>query len=232
MIFEALCQYPGCTRQVEGVNPKQTPRYCKEHLKLVRTQLLEKGRRSNYKRILSKEIPPGEEVQGADGLSVRLESEAEREFYEARKKQYKTDFDWNISSDGNLLQRLLALELESRRIERELSYTRSKTFHKKRQTTEKTRLLIKLSEEIRQLERDLGITREQRLKSREEKDAVTLFNELFAQYEEFKNRKIKGENLIFNEKEKYWGSEKVEDGKKAEQASIVDGKNAQVTINA
>ena len=203
---QAKCQYPGCDKEVRGLNPKKPPRYCPEHLKIIRRQALEKAHKIARKSLLEKEVPAEEIIKGADGLNLRLENADEREFYLARKKQYESDFEWNLSSDGNLLQRLLSLEIESRRIERELSYTRDKSYHKKRKTTEKTRLLIKLSEEIRQLERDLGITRGQRLKQREDKDAATLFKELFQQYKEFcEKQKLKPkQNLKFNEKEKYW----------------------------
>jgi len=169
------CERCGEYKVKKKIGSKYTPKYCKDCLKVIRRLSMKKANKARHLKSFEDRLK--EEV-APDGSKVYLMNDEEKRFYYKRKKQYLEDFEWIKSSDMALLSRLLMLEVQCRRIEKDLVAGKS--------SERKSRLLADLTKEMRNVQKELGIDRNTRIKSSEEEDTVSIIQDIIRRFKKYR----------------------------------------------
>jgi len=117
-------------------------------------------------------------MSGPDLYPVYFSSEEERKFYLARWKSFKVDYDWAKSSDNGLLARMLVLEIEMYRLQKQIHLYNKPVDIKS---------LARMNEEYRRCQQDLGITRAKRIKEKEDESMAVVMSEMIKRFNEYQN---------------------------------------------
>jgi len=144
------CARCGELKVRKKIGSNYIPKYCPDCLKIVRKKALRKANRVKSDKKW-KEV--GINFTLPDGSKIKLKNENEKYFLDKLCKLYINDFKCDKSSDLTLLSCLLALEVQSKRIQEQL-YIKA--------TEANIRNLSTITREIRNIQQALGITREQR----------------------------------------------------------------------
>mgnify|MGYP000268167611 CR=1 FL=1 len=168
------CQRCGELKVRKKIGSRYTPKYCPDCLKKIRRLSIKKANKARFDKKFKEKF---EEVTAPDGSKVFLRDEEEKQFYLKRKKQYLEDFEWVKSADMGLLSKLLTLEIQARRIERELAEGGS---------GKKAKLLTELTKEMRNVQKELGIDRATRIKANEEEDVVSIIQDIIRRFKKYR----------------------------------------------
>lgn len=169
--------------QKPGVKRKRL--YCDNCIKIKKQQSLAAARRTKHDMAEAEKLKTLEEAVSPAGEKIYLKDKDEGDFYNNRKNAYLSDFELNTAADTTLLSRLLTLEIECRRIEKNLM-----TNDKGAKFSQET--LSKLTEQIRRVQIDLGInraSRKEREKDKTSQDLLSGIMEKFRMYRE-KNKHL------------------------------------------
>jgi len=150
------------------------PKYCQACRLISKKKNLTKAR---AKRHESLDYSDAVMAKGPDGLPVYLRGEDEKKFFEVRCRAYEKEFDWSKSADKGLLSRLVALEINAQRVEKEL-YAK--------QTEEKLRVHGQILRNIQDIQEKLGITRKQRLESAKKQSPQDILNDLMIRFVKYR----------------------------------------------
>ncbi len=159
--------------------------YCSLCLPIIKTDNLRNARlvRKDKLRVAQTKPTPTPQstitLKAPDGSFVKLRDEEEKTFYEYRREQYTTNFEWNTSADASLLSRLLFLEILCNRQEEDLTSSND---------DKKLEGMGRLTELIRKLQHDLGIDRLKRLAESERASAKSIIEDKLKRFKEYREK--------------------------------------------
>jgi len=173
------CKICGEEKVKKRRDSNQAPKYCDKCRRKIKLQNLKAARLARQQYALENKIKSAITVIAPDGYPVKLRSAEEKQFYENRLAEFKKDYEFTASSDYGLLSRLLALEIEIHRLNKQLTLKFS---------TKKANSLAKLTEEYRRCQNDLGIIRSKRIDEKDTESPAQIVQDLINRFKEFREK--------------------------------------------